>query len=157
MLIKNNIVTDWGANGAIQIFNNQGSVTMNVTAQGNTSDNPNPSNGLAGLYAEVGALAGDTSILNMLVGGSGAALENNFVDGDPFDGNDVLLSRINCSGACNSTAFNLSRGASGASSVQQVITDNNVDPVTAAGAGVITFVNTVPALPPVIDQTCSPP
>ncbi|HEX8351483.1 MAG TPA: Calx-beta domain-containing protein, partial [Pyrinomonadaceae bacterium] len=130
----------------------QGSVTMNVTVQGNLSDNPHPTNGLAGFYAEVGALAGDTSVLNLLVGGAGAA-ENNFVDGDPFNGTDVLLSRIAGAG----TSLNLSRGVSAASSVQQIITDNNVDPVTAAGAGTITFVNTVPALPPATDQTCSAP
>ena len=116
---------------------------MNVTVIGNLSDNPHPVNALAGLYAETGALAGDTNVTNLLVGGAGPA-ENNFVDGDPFDGNDVLLSRIAGAG----TSFNLSRGVSGASNVQQIITDNNVDPVTAAGAGVITFVNTVPALPP---------
>ncbi len=66
---------------------------MNVTVIGNLSDNPNPANGLAGLYAEIGALGGDTNVTNLLVGGAGAA-ENNFVDGDPFNGSDVLLSRI---------------------------------------------------------------
>ena len=73
--IKNNIVTDWGANGAIQLFNNQGSSTMNLTVIGNLSDNPNPANGLAGLYAETGALGGDTNITNLLVGGSGRGRE----------------------------------------------------------------------------------
>jgi hypothetical protein len=152
VLIKNNQVHEWGANGAYQIFNNQGSVVMNVTVQGNLSNNPHPSNALAGLYAEVGALSGDTSILNIFVGGAGAA-ENNFVEGDPFNGNDVLLSRIAGAG----TQFNLSRGVSGASTVQQIITDNNVDPVTAAGAGTINFVNTTPALPPAINESCTPP
>jgi len=152
VLIKNNQVHEWGANGAYQIFNNQGNVTMNVTVQGNLSNNPHPANALAGLYAEVGALSGDTSVLNLLVGGAGAA-ENNFVEGDPFNGNDVLLSRIAGAG----TTFNLSRGVSGASSVQQIITDNNVDPVTAAGAGTINFVNTTPTLPPAINESCTPP
>ncbi|MCA1635798.1 MAG: hypothetical protein LC802_19445, partial [Acidobacteria bacterium] len=150
LLLKNNQVHGWGANGAYQIFNNQGNVTMNVTVQGNLSTLPDPNNALAGFYAETGALAGDTSLTNMLVGGAGAA-ENNFVDGDPFNANDVLLSRIAGAG----TTFNLSRGVSAASTVQQIITDNNVDPVTAAGAGTIIFVNTTPTLPPAIDQSCT--
>jgi hypothetical protein len=152
VLIKNNQVHEWGANGAYQIFNNQGSATMNVTVQGNLSNNPHATNALAGFYAEVGALSGDTSVLNLLVGGAGAN-ENNFVEGDPFNGNDVLLSRIAGAG----TTLNLSRGVSAASTVQQIITDNNVDPVTAAGAGTINFVNTQPTLPPNVDQSCSAP
>jgi uncharacterized repeat protein (TIGR01451 family) len=152
VLVKNNQVHEWGANGAIQLFNNQGSAVMNATIIGNLSNNPHPNNALAGLYAESGALSGDTSILNLKVGGAGAE-ENNFVEGDPFNGNDVLLSRIAGSG----TQLNLSRGVSAASTVQQIITDNNVDPVTAAGAGTITFVNTTPALPPAISESCTPP
>lgn len=151
VLIKNNIVNNWGANGAIQLFNNQGSSVMNATVIGNTSNNPD-AEGLAGLYAEVGALAGDTNVMNIKVGGSGAE-ENNFVEGDFFNANDVLISRI----AGGGTVMNLSRGVSAASNVQQIITDNNVDPVTAAGAGTVTFVNTLPTLPPATDQTCSPP
>ncbi|HEU4595057.1 MAG TPA: Calx-beta domain-containing protein [Pyrinomonadaceae bacterium] len=152
VLIKNNQVHQWAANGGFQIFNNQGNATMNVTLQGNLTNNPQSPNGLAGLYAEVGALAGDTSVLNILVGGAGAA-ENNFVEGDPANASDVLLSRI----AGGGTTLNLSRGVSAASTVQQIITDNNADPVVAASAGTITFVNTVPALPPATDQTCSAP
>ncbi|HEU4593975.1 MAG TPA: HYR domain-containing protein [Pyrinomonadaceae bacterium] len=151
-LVKNNVVNEWGSNGAIQVFNNQGSATMNVTLQGNVTNNPDPNLAFAALYAEVGALSGDTGTLNILVGGAGAA-ENNFVEGDPFDFSDVFLSRIAGAG----TTLNLSRGVSAASNVQQIITDNNADPVFAADSGTINFVNTVPALPPAVDQTCSAP
>jgi uncharacterized repeat protein (TIGR01451 family) len=149
VLVKNNVVNDWGANGAIQLFNNQGSAVMNATLVGNTTNNPDPNMGLAALYAEVGALSSDTSILNIKVGGAGAE-QNNFVEGDPFDFADVLLSRIGAG-----TQLNLSRGVSAASDIQQIITDNNVDPVSAPDFGGINFVNTAPALPPAVDQTCS--
>ena len=64
----------------------------------------------------VGALAVTPASSTMLVGGAGAA-ENNFIDGDPFNGNDVLLSRIAGAG----TVFNLSRAVSPREHVQQII------------------------------------
>lgn len=152
VLIKNNVVNEWGGNGAIQIFNNQGSATMNATVVGNTSNNPHPTNALAGLYAEVGALSGDTSVLNLKVGGT-AAERNNFVEGDPFNGNDVLLSRIVGAG----TVLNFSRGVSASSTPSQIVSDNNVTPVTTGAAGSIAVVSSSPALPPAINEACSIP
>jgi len=150
VLVKNNVVNDWGANGAIQIFNNQGSAVMNATVVGNRTDNPHPAFGLAALYAEAGALSGDTSVLNLRVGG-GATDRNDFREGDPSDFNDVLLSRIPGAG----TQFNLSRGVSAGGTVQQVISDNNVTPVTADSAGLVNIVTSAPALPPAVSQDCT--
>jgi uncharacterized repeat protein (TIGR01451 family) len=157
VLVRNNAVHEWGANGAIQIFSNQGSAVTNATVVGNVTNNPDPNNALAALYAEVGALGSDTGVLNLRVGGS-VTDRNDFREGDPFDGgigagNDVLLSRITGAG----TQFNLSRGASAASDVQQIISDNNVGPVSAANAGIINFVNTSPALPPAVSLDCNTP
>ena len=151
VLVKNNVVTDWGANGAIQLFNNQGSALMNATVVGNTLRNPHPFNGFGGLYVEVGALGTDTSILNLKVGG-GAGEQNDFVGSDLSGIGDVVLFHFT-----GGTQLNLSRGVSTSSDVQEVISENNVEPVIAPDYGGITLVNTVPALPPAVDQTCSAP
>ena len=154
-LIKNNTLREYNET-AILASVNSGNSTMNLTIIGNTADSP-PSGGagvftFGGLFADVGALGGDTNTLNLKFGGAGAEA-NNFVDGDPFNFNDVSLNRLAAAG----TTFNYSRVTSGSNDPTAITLANNTNPLTITVSGTITPVNTVPALPAAINQACSPP
>lgn len=150
VLVKNNIIFRYGSAG-IGMNANDGSSTLNATVIGNTTNEPD-SVAFAGFFAEVGAIpASDTNRINLKLGGAGAE-QNNFVNGDPFNGSDVLYSKIGAG-----TQFNLSRAASAANDAVTITQNNNVTPITVVAPAGMTFVNTVPALPAAINESCSPP
>jgi uncharacterized repeat protein (TIGR01451 family) len=147
-LIKNNVINNYGESG-IGITGNNGNSTANITIIGNVTTEPNPSFAFVGLFVDWGAFGTDTNKLNLKIGGAGAE-RNDFTAGDPSDFSDVALYR-NTAG----TQVNLSKGVSASASASQVVMDNNITPLSVDTAG-ITLVNTTPALPASIDETCSP-
>ena len=131
-------------------------LTMNATVIGNTTSEPDPVNAFAGFHANQGAVnpADATTTLNLKLGGAGAE-QNNFVNGDPTNGNDVALQRAT---SPQIGIFNLTQGASGVSTpVATVVQNNNVSPITVFADTGITVVAAVPGLPAATDQTCVPP
>jgi hypothetical protein len=147
VLIQNNTITGYG-NAGIHLQNNDGSSTMNASLFGNVLSSPNSQN-FAGIFADNGATATDTSTMNLVVGSAQvgeAAKQNTLVGSGGVI--DVSLSNFNAS-----THFNLSRNGSAQSTATGIIQDDNVGSPTvdtSGGAGAITPVNTVPALPPVV-------
>jgi hypothetical protein len=155
VLIKNNVVRNFGE-AAIKVTAEDGSVTVNATVIGNSSFEPDASAGLAGLYTESGAISSDSTTLNLRVGSATVAAEkNNFVNGDPFNFSDVNVGQAGAAGGVK--VVNLSRAGSASATVLNVINDDNITPLTVNTYGVVNLVNTTPALPSAIDETCSPP
>ncbi|TPI63031.1 hypothetical protein FJ420_13170 [Mesorhizobium sp. B3-1-3] len=147
-LIQNNTITGVGNNG-IHLQNNDGSATLNATIYGNSVTSPTSSFPFAALLVDNGATATDTSTTNVVIGsGTGGAGSKNTLTHSPNYTVDVSLSNFNAS-----THLNLSRNGSGQSTALGVIQDDNtgvqtVD--TTGGSGTITFVNSLPTLPPVV-------
>lgn len=147
-LIQNNTITGVGNNG-IHLQNNDGSATLNATIYGNSVTSPTSSFPFAALLVDNGATATDTSTTNVVIGsGTGGAGSKNTLTHSPNYAVDVSLSNFNAS-----THLNLSRNGSGQSTALGVIQDDNtgvqtVD--TTGGSGTITFVNSLPTLPPVV-------
>jgi hypothetical protein len=152
VLVKNNVIRRYGKAGIlINTINNLNQLaTMNATVIGNTVAEPD-SDASAGLEAVPGADPANDSqqVSNYKIGGAGAE-RNDFTAGDPNDAHDVFFN-----GAAGTA--NLSKGVSASSSFSQIITDNNIAPVTSATTGTVNAVDTVPALPPAINETCTPP
>ncbi|HEY2248171.1 MAG TPA: cadherin domain-containing protein [Bradyrhizobium sp.] len=152
VLIQNNTITGYG-NAGIHLQNNDGSSTMNASIFGNTESSPNSQN-FSGLFVDNGATATDTSTMNVVVGSSNAG---ETAKQNTFHGNviDVSLSNFNAS-----THFNLSKNGSASATPDGVIQDDNVGAPTvdtSGGAGPITLVNTVPALPPAVAPMLAAP
>ncbi|HEV2706673.1 MAG TPA: Ig-like domain-containing protein, partial [Pyrinomonadaceae bacterium] len=151
-LIKNNAIRNYGESG-IRATGNNGSSTANLTIVGNVTTEPHPTFGFAGLFVDVGAFASDTTTFNVKVGGAGAE-QNDFTLGTPIDPGDISL---NETAASANTHLNLTRPPSASNVVETVLQDNNVGTPTTNNSGTITLVNTVPALPAAIDESCTPP
>jgi hypothetical protein len=154
VLVKNNVIRRYDEAG-IKILASDGNATVNATVIGNTATEPD-TNGLAGLYAESGAIASDATTMNLRVGSATVAAEkNNFVNGDPFNFSDVNVGQAGAAGGVK--VVNLSRAGSASGTVAAVINDDNITPLSVNTYGVVNLVNTTPALPSAIDETCSPP
>jgi hypothetical protein len=144
-LIQNNIITGWG-NAGIHLQNNDGGATMNASVFGNSVTAPGVASPFSAFFADNGATAGDTSIMNLVLGGTSTAQKNTFTA--PGGAAGVSLSNFNAS-----TTFNLSRNGSAGGTAALVVTDDN-NPLTpsnintSGGAGTITLVNTLPVTPP---------
>jgi hypothetical protein len=144
-LIQNNTITGWG-NAGIHLQNNDGGATMNASIFGNSVTAPGVASPFSPIFVDNGATAGDTSIMNLVLGGTSAAQKNTFTGAGSVAG--ISLSNFNAS-----TTFNLSRnGSAGGTAAAIVIDDNN--PLTpgnintSGGAGTFTLVNTLPPTPP---------
>jgi len=83
--ITNNSIYQYNEAG-ILVRANQGSSAMNATITGNTTANPGAF-AFAGLFADVGALAGDSNSVCL------GATANNLSAGDPFNFSDISLSQ----------------------------------------------------------------
>jgi uncharacterized repeat protein (TIGR01451 family) len=151
VLIKNNVIRRYDEAG-IRLDNvdnlNQLS-TLNATVIGNTTTEADV-DGFAGIWVNGGADPGtdSNSVTNLKLGG-GAGERNDFSQGDPNDFNDIFL-------LTSAGQFNLTQGVSSSSDPTQVAIDNNTPPEPTAFAD-STIVNTAPALPPAINESCSPP
>lgn len=152
-LVKNNVIRNYGESG-IRVVGNNGNSTTNVTIIGNITTEPHPTFGFAGLFVDAGAFGSDSNIFNVKVGGSGAE-QNDFTAGDPFNASDISLNRTLAGG--NTVQVNLTRPPSASNDPVVVLQDNNTGTPAVSNSGTITLVNTTPALPAAIDETCSAP
>ncbi|MFL6285731.1 MAG: beta strand repeat-containing protein, partial [Pyrinomonadaceae bacterium] len=155
VLIKNNVIRHYDEAG-IKLIANDGSSTMNATVIGNTTLEPD-ANGGFGLYVEAGATATDSNTLNVRIGSATVAAEkNDFSAGDLFNASDVF---IQTAGGANTAKVNLSRAGSASGTIPAVIDDDNVNPAATntINAGTVNLVNTTPATPTAINESCSPP
>jgi CSLREA domain-containing protein len=122
-LISGNTVHETNEEG-IFIQANDGSATLNASVFGNTVDRPGPFS-FAGLNVDVGALAGDTNVANVIIGSSSlASAKNDFSTGDPFNFSDVNFSTI------GGAVINLSKAGSASGTAAGVIDDDNLNPAT---------------------------
>jgi hypothetical protein len=139
VVITGNTCNQYNEAGIYLLANNQAvggnNATMSAVVTNNTTNayTGGTSNfAFAGLFADLGSSAGDSSVMNLVLGG-GAGQKNSFQNGDPFNFTDVSISRIG-----TASAFNLSQGVSGSSTPATVITDNNNATITTSVAGTIT-------------------
>jgi uncharacterized repeat protein (TIGR01451 family) len=151
VLIKNNVIRRYDEAGIrINNVDNLGQLsTLNATVIGNTVTEPD-ADAFAGIWVNGGADPGtdSNSVTNLKLGG-GAGERNDFSQGDPNDFNDIFL-------LTSAGLFNLTKGVSSSSDPTQVAIDNNTPPEPTAFAD-STIVNAAPALPPAINESCSPP
>ncbi len=160
VLIQNNDVREYNENGIfLQANDSQGGpgATMNATVFGNTTAAPSPCAGgcfaFSGINVDVGAIASDTNIVNVVIGSaSNAAQKNDFSTGDPFNFSDVNFSKI------GGAAINLSKNGSAAATPLQVIRDDNNNGATTnvAVSGTVNLVNTLPTTPPAVGSCTTP-
>lgn len=142
-LIQNNTIAGWGNTG-IHLQNNDGGATMNASVFGNSVTAPGSAFPFSAFFADNGGTAGDTSTMNLVLGGAG--VQQNTFAGGPNAIVDVSLSNFNAS-----THFNLSRNGSVAGTAGGVVQDDNVGAPTyddTGGVGTIVLVNTLPVTPP---------
>jgi uncharacterized repeat protein (TIGR01451 family) len=154
VLIKNNVIREYTEAGIrLNNIDNLGAATtLNATVVGNTVTEPDPNFAFAGIYVVAGASSSTdaNSITNLKLGG-GPGERNDFSQGDPNDFFDIFLD-------FPQGHFNLTQGVSSSADSTQVAIDNNTPPEPAAYAdSSIVVVNAAPALPPAIDESCSPP
>jgi hypothetical protein len=152
-LISNNVVHQTNEVGIFlqandsQVGLNGGQGVFNATVIGNTVDTPNATNQFAGLDVDVGALASDNNIVNVVVGSTtDNTKKNDFSTGDPANFSDVNFSLQ------GTGALNLSKNGSSSTTAAGVIDDNNTNPAatTTSVSGTVTLVATTPPLPPVV-------
>jgi hypothetical protein len=153
VLIKNNVIRQYTEAGIrLNNVDNLGGVsTLNATVIGNTVTEPDPSVAFAGIYVVAGASSATDSsgITNLKLGGAGAE-SNDLSQGDPNDFFDFFLD-------FPQGHLNLTKGVSASSDPTQVVVDNNPAAGTNGFAdSSIVLVNTTPALPPAINEACSP-
>jgi hypothetical protein len=152
-MIRDNTIRETNEEG-IFIQNNDGSATLNASVFNNVVTSPG-SFSFAGLNVDIGAIATDTSIANVVVGSFAVAgNKNDFSAGDPTNFSDVNLSRIAGAG----TQLNLSRNGSASGTPAGVIDDDNLNPATTntGVSGTVTLVNTLPATPAAV-AACTQP
>ena len=156
-LIQNNTIVEYGEE-AIDLQRTSGSSTLNATVYGNTVT-PNAANGFCGLNIEQGAVNTDTGTMNLVVGNfnAGSGQQNDFSNGDPFNGSDIQVLRAGTS----STILNLSKNGSAAVTVTQVLKDDNVNGANTSvfipTTGNMNLVAGLPALPPAVAACSLPP
>ena len=155
VMIRDNVVRQTNEEG-IFIQNNDGSATLNASVFNNLVAEPGAFS-FAGLNVDVGALAGDTSICNVVIGSAGTVGDkNDFSAGDPSNFSDVNFSTI------GGATIKLSKNGSASSTAAGVIDDDNLNPATtntgvSVVAGSLTLVTTLPTLPPAVAACTLPP
>ena len=133
-LIQGNDIQHYGQTG-IQISAAQGNSTLDATVLGNTIHDPGtPAGGaFAAIWVNSGALGGDTSVVNVAIGGTAAADKNTLTNSDPNNVDDVFLDTQTDAGAL--TFINLYRNGSTASGslsealIRQILVDDNIGPL----------------------------
>jgi hypothetical protein len=152
-LVQGNVIKRYGEVG-ILLNSRQGNAIMDATVFGNTINEPGAAalGAFAGIWANCGALGGDTNTMNLVIGSfSTAANKNTLQDSDPNDFSDVFLENDSAAG----TAFNLFTNGSAAVTVRQVLIDDNnptldLDPGDGFISGTITLQTGVPSVPPLL-------
>jgi uncharacterized repeat protein (TIGR01451 family) len=156
VLVANNTVNHTNLNGIrltaadSQAPLNGGQGVMNATVFGNVAGNAGSSQ-VAGLRVEAGSGAGDTNVINVVVGSAtDPALQNDFSTGHPSGGNDVQFA------VAGTAAINLSKNGSTGDTAGAVIDENNLNPATTdtSTAGSITLVSSMPSTPAAV-ASCS--
>jgi hypothetical protein len=141
------------ANDSMLGGNGGGQGIMSASVFNNLIDQPG-SFSFAGLNVDVGALASDNNVVNVVAGSSSvAAQKNDFSTGDPFNFSDVNFSTI------GGAVINLSRNGSASATPALVIRDDNLNPATTntAVSGTVNLVATLPPTPPVVTACTIPP
>ncbi len=148
VLVKNNTINKV-INDGMLLRPAEGSSTMNATILGNTINPLSGGTPEAGLFLETGALPGDATTLNVLVGSSSVSADKNALGGTLGTAADVVLLQT-------FGTFNLSRGGSASATATLVIKDDNTGNPSVLPSGTITLVAGNPTLPPAV-ATCVQP
>ena len=157
-LIEDSTIQQYGQAG-IQVGAVDGNATIDATIQGNIIRQPGTIAGgaFAGIWAYAGNNAGDTNVLNVVIGSAGTAADKNtLTDSDPNNSFDVFLGNT----AVATAPINLYRNGSGAGTVLNaseaqvnvVLNADNTGPLDLAGNTVspINLKDGVPTLPPLL-------
>jgi hypothetical protein len=132
LAITNNQIHGYQDIGIHLVQNSQGQTvtgnTLNATITGNTTDTPDPTNGFAGIFTDIGAFAGDTNAACLDIGGAGA-LGNNFSAGDPANFSDIDLSEI---GNVTVRLPGYGGGATNTAQITSYLQGRNLNPATTA-------------------------
>jgi Calx-beta domain/Bacterial Ig domain/Lamin Tail Domain len=150
VLVQGNTIQQYGEVGVF--FNaRQGNSVMDATVLGNLIRQPGPAaqGAFGGIWANSGALAGDTNTLNIAIGDAvTTANKNTLTNTDPNNATDVFLENDSAAGA----HFNLFKNGSGSSTAAGVITDDNIGPLDLSGftSGTITLVSGLPTQPTIV-------
>src|SRR5205814_6167724 len=114
-LVQNNTIAEYGEE-AIDLQGTSGSTIVNASIFGNTVS-PNAANAFCGLNIEQGAVNADNGTMNVVVGNfnAGSGQQNDFSNGDPFNGSDAKILRAGGS----PEVLNLSKKGSSAVTVAQ--------------------------------------
>ncbi|HEY0150071.1 MAG TPA: Ig-like domain-containing protein [Allosphingosinicella sp.] len=155
-LIQNNIIQNYGEAG-IQINARQGNSILDATVLGNTIRQPGTAalGAFAAIWVNSGALAADTNVVNVAIGGTAAADKNTLTNSDPSNATDIFLdSRTNAGAASfinlyrNGTAVT---GSSTEDTARQILIADNNGPLDLlngfTNASPIGFVNGLPPQP----------
>jgi len=145
-LVQGNTVDNYGEVG-ILIDARQGTSTLDATVSGNTVTQPNANSAFAGIWANSGALSGDTNTLNIVIGDANTAGNKNTLAGsDPNAVSDVFLENDSATGA----HLNLYKNGSSSGTAATVLTDDNNPTLNLSGAtsGTIGLVSGVPPTVP---------
>jgi hypothetical protein len=147
-LIQGNTIKQYGEVG-MQINARQGNSVLDATVFGNTVNEPGSIAGGAfgAVWANSGALAGDTNILNIVIGDFNVVANKNTITGsDPNGLDDVFLENDSAAGA----TLNLFKNGSPSGTANAVIIDDNIAPAAEAEAdsGTITLQAGTPPTPP---------
>ncbi|MFL6277377.1 MAG: HYR domain-containing protein, partial [Blastocatellia bacterium] len=130
--ITNNQIHGYSDTGIYLLANGQGGVvtgnTFNATVTGNVTDTPDPGNGFAGIFTDIGAFPTDTNAVCLDIGGAGA-LANNFSTGDPFDFADINMSEI---GNVTIRLPGYVGGATDTTAIENYLKGRNLNPGTTA-------------------------
>ncbi|HSB12623.1 MAG TPA: Calx-beta domain-containing protein [Blastocatellia bacterium] len=148
--IADNVIKHYDEAG-IFMRANDGASTLNATITGNVTNEPD-SVAFAGFHLDCGALATDSNIANIVVGDANvAALKNDFTAGDPFNATDVDILESG-----GSSVINLSKAGSASGSVNGVLNNDNLTPISIQTFGTINLVTTTPAAPPAVAGCVAP-
>ena len=155
--ITNNIIYRYGEEGILLKSNDPlsgGNAVLNATVTGNQTLQPDGF-AFAGIWIVAGSGSGtETHVINVVLGNAtNAALKNDFSTGDPNDFSDVEMDELG-----SASVINLSRAGSASPTVEGVVKDNNLNPLTTAvlSSGTINLVNTTPATPPAGGSCAAP-
>ncbi|WP_214473879.1 hypothetical protein [Mesorhizobium sp. dw_380] len=151
-LISNNVIHGTNevgiflqANDSQLAANGGGQGVFNASIFGNTVGTPG-SFSFAGLSVDVGAVAGDNNIVNLVIGSAtDPTKKNDFSAGDPSNFSDVNLSQQ------FSTTIRLYQNGSSGITAALVIDDDNLNPATTntgISGTIVVAPGTGPALPP---------
>ena len=152
-LIQGNLIQRYGEVG-VQLNARQDGVgsspgttpgVIDATFLGNVIREPGAAaqGAFGAIWVNAGALAADTNVVNVAIGGTAPSDKNTMQDSDPSNATDVFLDKSSCAGCAS--AINLYRngsaaGGSGEALVRQILVDDN-DPTLDLSAG---FTNASP-------------